>query len=386
MPRSRGSDLPQRHSPRGPHQLRTSSSDSDPLHHRPIADRSPKLGDRRSPRGAQSEALNQKKLGTRIADLESQLGQAQEELKMLKDQLALAEAAKREAQDELVKKAEKLEVPAVAEKFQEKCTSKNPLQESNNKTEATMLQDGVVPDENQEETDVFEVLIEKVAIEVAKPDQVQVEKETKSLEQDLTAPEISELNKPSVDELMKLKDDEIALLKSSLEEKVKQLETVNSENENLKNQLNETDSKVSAAATKEEEMKLQLNKLGEELEAGKSNADKLNEKLTTTEAEKEVLESEMKKLRVQTEQWRKAADAAAAVLAGGMDINGRIPERCGSMDKHFGGNFETPAGRYNGYVGSPGMADELDDGFGSVKRKGSGIRMFGDLWKKKGQK
>ncbi|KAL4293585.1 hypothetical protein AHAS_Ahas18G0142800 [Arachis hypogaea] len=305
---------------------------------------------------------------------------------MLKDQLALAEAAKREAQDELVKKAEKLEVPAVTEKFQEKCTSKNPLQESNNKTEATKLQDGVIPDENQEETDVFEVLIEKVAIEVAKPDQVQVEKETKSLEQDLTAPEISELNKPSVDELMKLKDDEIALLKSSLEEKVKQLETVNSENENLKNQLNETDSKVSAAATKEEEMKLQLNKLGEELEAGKSNADKLNEKLTTTEAEKEVLESEMKKLRVQTEQWRKAADAAAAVLAGGMDINGRIPERCGSMDKHFGGNFETPAGRYNGYVGSPGMADELDDGFGSVKRKGSGIRMFGDLWKKKGQK
>ena len=37
-------------------------------------------------------------------------------------------------------------------------------------------------------------------------------------------------------------------------------------------------------------------------------------------------------------------------------------------------------------VGSPGMADVLDDGFGGGKRKGSGIRMFGDLWKKKSQK
>nr|XP_023905366.1 interactor of constitutive active ROPs 4-like [Quercus suber] len=104
MPRSRGTDKPLRQSPRGPNPLRTSSSDSDSLHHRPITDRSPKLGDRRSPRGAQSDPVSQKKLGTRIADLESQLGQAQEELKILKDQLASAEAAKKEAQEELEKK------------------------------------------------------------------------------------------------------------------------------------------------------------------------------------------------------------------------------------------------------------------------------------------
>ncbi|KAF7822541.1 interactor of constitutive active ROPs 4-like [Senna tora] len=97
----------------------------------------------------------------------------------------------------------------------------------------------------------------------------------------------------------------------------------------------------------------------------------------------------MKKLRIQTEQWRKAADAAAAVLAGGVDINPRISERCGSMDKHFGGMFETPGGYNNNggfVVGSPGIGEDLEDGFGSVKKKGSGIRMFGDLWKKKGQK
>ncbi|KAK5825381.1 hypothetical protein PVK06_020206 [Gossypium arboreum] len=68
-------DMPQRQSPRGTHQVRPSSSDLDPLHHRPITDcNSPKLGNRRSPRGApQSDQLNQKKLGTlEIAKKETQ--------------------------------------------------------------------------------------------------------------------------------------------------------------------------------------------------------------------------------------------------------------------------------------------------------------------------
>jgi len=378
---TRGSDLPQRQSPRGPHQLRTSSSDSDPLHHRLIADRSPKLGDRRSPRGTQSEALNQKKLGTRIADLESQLGQAQEELKVLKDQLVSAEAAKKEAQDELVKKAVQSVVPVV-EKFQEKCTSKN--DQESNKTE-TKPQDIIIPDDNQHETDVFEVPIEKLTIKFDKPAD-QSEKETLAFE-DSNAPAISMKEKPSVEEHeLSLKIGEIALLKSSLEEKEKELESITNEKEDLKKKLDEAVSKVSTAESKEEGMSLVLDRLREELEASKGNAEKLNGKLKCVEAEKEGLEAEMKKLRVQTEQWRKAADAAAAVLAGGVDMTARIPERCGSMDKHFGGTFETPGGRYSGYVGSPGNADDLDDGFGGGKRKGSGIRMFGDLWKKKSQK
>ncbi|CAL5187230.1 unnamed protein product [Lathyrus oleraceus] len=365
MPRSRGSDLPQRQSPRGTtHQVRTSSSDSDPSHHRPVTDRSPKLGDRRSPRGGstQSETVNQKKLGTRIADLESQLGQAQQELKNLKDQLSSAEAEKKKAEDELVKKS-------VSKK----------VQECNNNKGETKQQDvvNVIPDENQEETDVFEVPIEKLEIEFRKPVD-QLEKET-----------ISESEKPFVNELT-MKNEEIASLKSSLLEKTKELESTSKGNDDLKSQLNEAVSKVKAYETKEEGTALQVKQLSEELEASKGNAEKLNTKLKTVEEEKELLESEMKKLRVQTEQWRKAADAAAAVLAGGFDMStaARVPERCGSMDKNFvGGTFETPGvGRYHGYVGSPGMNDDLDDGFGGGKKKGSGIRMFGDLWKKKGQK
>lgn len=374
MPRSRGTDLPQRQSPRGTHQLRTSSSDSDPSHHhRPVTDRSPKLGDRRSPRGStQSETVNQKKLGTRIADLESQLGQAQQELKNLKNQLSSAEAEKKRAEDELVKKVQSV-VPVV-EKFQEK--------KSISKKAQAKPQDVIITDENQEETDVFEVPIEKLAIEFKKPVDV-FEKETQ------TQPATSEPEKPFVEELT-LKNEEIASLKSSLDEKKKELESMSNENDDLKNQLNEAVSKVKTYETKEEEMAMQVKKLSEELEASKGNGEKLNEKLKSVEEEKAGLESEMKKLRVQTEQWRKAADAAAAVLSGGFDMSAaaRVPERCGSMDKHFGGGtFETPGGRYHGYVGSPGMVDDLDDGFGSGKKKGSsGIRMFGDLWKKKGQK
>ncbi|KAL6196709.1 hypothetical protein ACLB2K_032323 [Fragaria x ananassa] len=117
----------------------------------------------------------------------------------------------------------------------------------------------------------------------------------------------------------------------------------------------------------------------------KANAVELSEKLKAIEEAKEALDAEMKKMRVQTEQWKKAADAAATILAGGVEMNGRISERFGSMDKHFGGVFDPPGGGYAGFVGSP-AADDLDDGFGSGKRKGSGIKMFGDLWRKKGQK
>lgn len=378
---SRGSELPQRPSPRGPHPLRTSSSDSDPLHHRPITDRSPKLGDRRSPRGAQSDPLNQKKLGTRLADLESQLGQAQEELKVLKDQLASAEAAKKEAQEELEKKIKK---PVVTEP--EDIQNKHPpteIQEAN-KTDSNPSDE--VVDDNQQETDVFEVPVEKKTVEPeVETYQLteEVEKDTKLIDISNEPPEVLEPEKPSIQELA-LKDEEINMLKGKLEDKEKEVEVFGQENESLKNQLNEAALSISSARANSEEMTLKLSQLGEELEASKVNAAQLNEQLKAVEGAKEALEAEMKKIRVQTEQWRKAADAAAAVLAGGVEMNGRIAERCGSMDKHFGGSFETPVGGYAGFVGSP--ADDLDDGFGSGKRKGSGIRMFGDLWRKKGQK
>ncbi|CAN4104343.1 unnamed protein product [Withania somnifera] len=364
MPRSRGSEIPQRQSPRGPSQLRTSSSDSDPLHHRSVTDWSPKLGDRRSPRGAQSDPLNQRKLGTRIADLESQLGQAQDELN-----------CKKAAQEQLEKKTKK---PTVAEPEH--------IQETNNNNDNKNNPHHEIPDDDEvKETDVFEVPVEKVTVE--HPPNVAISHPP--TEDDLKSASLSpaEPEKPFFEELNS-KDEEISSLKSKLEEKEKELQVFGQENECLKKELNEKILEMSSLKAKEDETSLKLNQVTLELETSKNDGVNLTEKLEATEKAKEALENEMKRLRVQTEQWRKAADAAAAVLAGGgVDMNGRrLPERCGSMDKNYGNVFEPAVGGYGSYMGSPGLGDDSGDVFGHGKRKGSGIKMFGDLWKKKGQK
>ncbi|XP_042520618.1 interactor of constitutive active ROPs 4 [Macadamia integrifolia] len=433
MPRSRGSELPQRQSPRGPLSVRASSSDSDSHHnhhhHRPIVDRSPKLGvaERRSPRGSQPDSLQQKKLGTRISDLESQLGNAQEELKKLKDQLASAEASKKEVQAELQKKAQKPE--AAVKEAQGELQKKPPKSEAAIKEaqgELEMKSQKPIVSETQKEdqhqppspeevhesssneknlcdpdqsTDVFEVPVEtkpqhdpKVDFTETVAQKEEEEEETKRTEVEKCVEPPSpptqlllEPEKPSPDNSAQLKE-EINSLNEKLTEKVKELEISREENERLKRQAKEAGAKAASALANEEESILKLNKIGEELEESKVNLCRLKEKHEAVEAAKEVLETEMKKLKVQTEQWKKAADAAAAILSDGVEMNGRrVAVRCGSMDKHIGSGFGAADG-FGGIVGSPLMADDLDDGFEIGKRKGAGMRMFSDLWKKKGQK
>ncbi|XP_043688100.1 interactor of constitutive active ROPs 4-like [Telopea speciosissima] len=392
MPRSRGSELPQRQSPRGPLSVRASSSDSESLHHhhhRPVVDRSPKVGvsERKSPRSSQPDSLQQKKLGTRIAGLESQLGQAQEELKKLKDQLASAETAKKEAQAELEKKAQK---PIVEEIPREE--EQPPSSSSEEVHESSSLNEKNLCDPDDQSTDVFEVPVEtkpqsdpKIEFTETVTQKEEEESKTTQVEKCVEPPPPS-----SPDNAARLKE-EINSLNEKLTEKEKELELSREENERLKKQAKDAGAKAASALAKEEESALKLSKVGEELEDSKVNFCRLNERLEEVEAAKVVLETEMKKMRVQTEQWKKAADAAAAILSAGCDGGGvemnerRIAERCGSMDKYIGSGFGAADG-FGGIVGSPLMADDLDDGFGNGKKKGAGIRMFSDLWKKKGQK
>ncbi|PIM98936.1 hypothetical protein CDL12_28569 [Handroanthus impetiginosus] len=375
MPRPRATEVGQRQSPRGPPNLRTSSSDSDPLPLRPRTERSPKLADGRLPRSTQSNPLNQKKLGTRIADLESQLGLAQEELRSLKDQLVSTEAAKKAAQDQLEKKSKRKQKGPEALEVEEKMSKKD----------STIADE--TPDDVGKETDVFEVPIEKETVEpVAEVEQVAEEDEFKPKFITLSeSSAVTEEKNPLFDELA-MKNDEINLLKKNLEDKDKELEVLRRENENLKSKLDEKSLKISSTQSEIDELVLKLSNVNQELEETKSNSAQISKKLEAAEVANEELENEMKTLRVQTEQWRKAADAAAAYLAGGVEMNGRrISERCGSMDNKYASAFE-PIGGYVGYVGSPGIIDGPDYVFGSEKRKGSGSRMFGDLWKKKGHK
>ncbi|KZV29747.1 Interactor of constitutive active rops 1 isoform 1, partial [Dorcoceras hygrometricum] len=362
--------VPQKQTSRGPPNLRTSSSASEPLHHRVRTERSPKITEGRSPRGAQSDPVNKKKLGTRIADLESQLGQAQDELKCLKNQLVSAEAAKKVVQEQLDKKAKKQQN---APKIQEKFSTPVKTEETDKKNSSAAEFES--SDEVENETDVFEVPMETKTQVISRSSDLSSER-----------PVLTEPGNPTFNELGS-KNDEINLLKTKLDEKNKEMDVFRQENQSLKNELNEKSVKISSVQSQMEELNLKLKKADQELEITKSNAFQINEKLIATEKAKEELESEMKRLRVQTEQWRKAADAAASVLAGGVEMSGRrISERCGSMDNHYRSTFE-PVGVYPGYVDSPRpMDDESDDVFEGGKRKGSSIRMFGDLWKKKGQK
>ncbi|KAL5697733.1 hypothetical protein ACHQM5_028850 [Ranunculus cassubicifolius] len=388
MPRSREkvSEVPQRQTHKVPF-MRTSSSESDTLHQRPIVDRSPKTGGRRSPRGSQADSLPQKKLGTRVADLESQLGQAQEELKKLKDQLVSTEAAKLKAQEELENKKTKPIVPESEDGNDEKSKPlvSSPLPPSEiqetNQTNDDISTDS--PDMNTCETDVFEVPMTTVLDKTMMQEDAI---ETKS-EEILSEQLLPEIEKPSSEEMILLKD-EITSLKAKLEETDKQVELLQTENTNLNVKVTEMEAGIAVGRVKDEERELKLSETEVAVEASKVTIARLNQELESVRGEKEGLESEMKAMRVQTEQWRKAADAAAAILSGGTDKIGKFGGRCGSMDKHVGGgNVFELAGAYTGYEGSPLMPEDLDDRYGNGKRKSSGgIKMFGDLWKKKGQK
>ncbi|ESQ35093.1 hypothetical protein EUTSA_v10008080mg [Eutrema salsugineum] len=348
MPRPRVSELSQRQAPR----LRTSSSTSDSNHPNRLitTDRSSKLGvDRRSPRsgGPHSDPLGQKKLGGRISDLESQLGQAQEELRLLKEQLANAEAVKKQAQDEL---------------HNNKSKKPNPLARVEGcATEADTIDRDEIPGDAQKETDVFEVPVEKIAV-VEEEDPRSGDEEAEKLA---------------------AKEDEIKMLKARLYDMEKEHESLSKENESLKSQLSDSASEMSNVRANEDEMASKVGQIGEELEESRAKTAQLKEKLESMEEAKEALEAEMKKLRVQTEQWRKAADAAAAVLAGEFEMNGR--DQSGSTEKCFAGGLFDPTAVV-GFMEPPGMADDSDDGLGSGKRKSSGMKMFGELWRKKGQK
>ncbi|KAI8024626.1 Interactor of constitutive active ROPs 1 [Camellia lanceoleosa] len=102
----------------------------------------------------------------------------------------------------------------------------------------------------------------------------------------------------------------------------KELEVFHQENESLKGQLNEAASEISTGQAKKEEMTSRLSQLEVDLEESRGNEVKLKEKLEAVEEANEALETKMKKLRVHTEQWRKAADAATTVLAEGIEMNG----------------------------------------------------------------
>lgn len=108
-------------------------------------------------------------------------------------------------------------------------------------------------------------------------------------------------------------------------------------------------------------------------EADKSSrkAARITEQLDAAQAANSEMEAELRRLKVQADQWRKAAEAAAAMLSTGN--NGKYVERTGSLD------YNTIGGK----LGSP-YSEDLDDD--SPKKKNSNMLKKIGVLLKKGQK
>ncbi|XP_022756681.1 interactor of constitutive active ROPs 3-like [Durio zibethinus] len=196
------------------------------------------------------------------------------------------------------------------------------------------------------------------------------------LEKNLSCQRESELEK----ELKVLKE-AVVDLKANMMDKETELQNISEENEMLrleisKREMNKgkTNAKVAAelevarAAEREAIMKLGL--AVEEADKNNRRAARVAEQLEAAQTANSEREAELRRLKVQTDQWRKAAEAAAAMLSAGN--NGKFIERTGSLDSNY-----NPV---TGKVSSP-YAEDMDDDL-LKKKNGNMLKKIGVLWKK----
>ncbi|XP_051131731.1 interactor of constitutive active ROPs 3-like isoform X2 [Andrographis paniculata] len=163
---------------------------------------------------------------------------------------------------------------------------------------------------------------------------------------------------------------EIESMRSSLSEKEKMWRNVMDENEKLKLEKKEIEvvSEIEAATAVEKEAVMKVGYMAEELDKSNRKAARAAEQLEAAQAANTAMEAELRKVKVQSDQWRKAAEAAAAMLN-----NGQLMERTGSMDSHY-----SPQ---SGKIGGLPYGDEMEDDL--LKKKNANmLRRIGILWKK----
>ncbi|KAJ4838920.1 hypothetical protein Tsubulata_025956 [Turnera subulata] len=172
----------------------------------------------------------------------------------------------------------------------------------------------------------------------------------------------------------------VAELKASLMDKETELQNIMEENEVLKVELSKREDGITmddqmvkeleAARTAEREAHMKLGIAMEEADKSNKRAARVTEQLEAAQASSSEMEAELRRLKVQSDQWRKAAEAAAAMLSAGS--NGKFMERTGSMESHYDpvmGKIDSP---YN---------EDMDDDL-LKKKNGNMLKKIGVLWKK----
>lgn len=165
-------------------------------------------------------------------------------------------------------------------------------------------------------------------------------------------------------------------LKENLLEKTREMQNLAEENKRLRHEINERDvdkskasdeavALVEAARTTEREALMKLGYLTEEADKSSRRAARVTEQLDAAQAVNLEMEAELRRLKVQSDQWRKAAEAAAAMLSSGN--NGKFVERPSSLDNYHN-------------LGSPYFEDTDDES--PKKKNGNVLKKIGVLWKK----
>ncbi|XP_027098225.1 interactor of constitutive active ROPs 2, chloroplastic-like [Coffea arabica] len=174
----------------------------------------------------------------------------------------------------------------------------------------------------------------------------------------------------------------VEALKASLMDKETELQSVAEENEMLKLEIknrelersklnDEALALVEAARATEQEALSKLSYLTDEADQSSRKTARVTEQLDAAQAANSEMEAELRRLKVQADQWRKAAEAAATMLSTGN--NGKFVERTGSLDYHtLGGKLNSP------------YSEDLDDD--SPKKKNSNMLKKIGVLLKKGQK
>ncbi|XP_023523260.1 interactor of constitutive active ROPs 3-like [Cucurbita pepo subsp. pepo] len=180
-------------------------------------------------------------------------------------------------------------------------------------------------------------------------------------------------------EIKELKD-HLAVMKSNLIDKDRQFRSVLDENDTLKLDINKRimirakandgTTEVEDTTTVEQEALTRLGVMMEETEKSNKRAARVSEQLEAAQAANVEIETELRRLRVQSDQWRKAAEAAAAMLSAGN--NGKFMDRSASLDSSYDSDS---AGKMNR------SCAEIDDDL-LKKKHGNVLKKIGVLWKK----
>uniref|UniRef100_A0A1J3D1J2 Interactor of constitutive active ROPs 2, chloroplastic n=1 Tax=Noccaea caerulescens TaxID=107243 RepID=A0A1J3D1J2_NOCCA len=175
-------------------------------------------------------------------------------------------------------------------------------------------------------------------------------------------------------EIKKLESDMMEM-RANLMDKEMELQSVMSQSESLRSEMEKMQSEKNELIN---EALAKLGSMTEEADKSGKRAENATEQLGAAQVTNTELEAELRRLKVQCDQWRKAAEAAATMLSGSnnnSNSNGKYVERTGSL--------ESPLRRNANMNMSPYM-DETDDDLSSSpkKKNGSMLKKFGVLLKK----